>query len=50
MKISLHPLVKRLLKGVFNSRPPNAKYECIWDPQLLLTYLKSLNNQKIDCS
>ena len=48
--ISKHPLVKRLLKGVFNSIPPKAKYEyeCIWDPQLLLTYLKSLNNQKID--
>ena len=28
-KISQHPLVKRLLKGVFNSRPPKAKYECI---------------------
>ena len=47
-KISQHPLVKRLLKGVFNSRPPKAKYECIWDPQLLLQYLKSLNNRKID--
>ena len=47
-KISQHPLIKHLLQGVFNSRPPKAKYECIWDPQLLLIYLKSLNNQKID--
>ena len=35
--ISQYPLVKRLLKGVFNSRPPKSKYECIWDQPPVIT-------------
>ena len=35
-----HPQVNSLITGVFNSRPPQPKYNCIWDVQLVLDYLK----------
>ena len=39
-------MVKRLLKGIFNARPPKPKYECIWDANKLLTFLKSIQNDQ----
>jgi hypothetical protein len=30
--IGEHPLVTRLMKGVFTSRPPKCKVPVIWDP------------------
>ena len=29
-----------LMKGVFNLRPPQTKYTCIWDVQIVLHYIK----------
>ena len=38
--ISSHPLIIRLLKGMFHVRPPTPRYEFIWDTDLVLTYLQ----------
>ena len=35
-----HPHLSSLVKGVFNNRPPQPKYNFIWDVQLVLDYLK----------
>ena len=37
--VGQNPLVCRLLKGVFQSRPPKPKYTEVWDVQVVLTYL-----------
>ena len=36
-----HPLVRRFLKGVFETRTPQPKYRVIWDVSLVLNYLRS---------
>ena len=45
--ISDHPLVKRFLKGVANTRPQNPRYVIIWDTSIVIRYLKTLKNEKI---
>jgi len=40
--IGQHPLVTRMLKGVFNERPSVAKYSAFWDVAVVLKYLKGL--------
>ena len=41
-QVGQHPLVIRLMKGVFNSRPPEPRYSQTWDVNLVLEYIKSL--------
>lgn len=41
VRVGQHPLVSRLLKGVFNSRPPAPRYTCTWDVGVVLTYLEN---------
>ena len=36
-----HPLVTRLMKGVFNDRPPLPKYTCTWNVQRVLSHISS---------
>ena len=40
--IGQHPLITRMLKGVFNGRPPVAKYSAFWNVGVVLRYLKGL--------
>jgi hypothetical protein len=40
--VSTHPLVTRFLKGVFEQRPPTARYSVAWDVNKVLLYLKKL--------
>ena len=40
MEIGKHPLIARMLKGVFNERPPRPKYEYVWKVDQVLNYLK----------
>ena len=40
--IGKHPLVTRLMKGVYNSRPPAPRYSSSWDVGQVTTYLKSM--------
>lgn len=35
-----HPIIIRLLKGMFVCRPPQPKYTCTWDVDILLKYLE----------
>nr|CAH7752372.1 unnamed protein product [Callosobruchus chinensis] len=39
--------VKRFFKGVFGKRPPKARYENIWDPQIVLTLVKTLKTETL---
>ena len=36
-----HPLVKRLLKGAFNLKPPRARYSHTWDVKVVFDYLRA---------
>ena len=40
--IGQHPLVTKLLKGVFHDRPPLPRYTATWKVDVVLGYLKSL--------
>ena len=41
-EVGQHPLVSRLLKGVFNQQPPKPRYEVTWDVTKVLNYIDSL--------
>ena len=41
-EIGKHPMVTRLMKGVFNKRPPLPKYTTTWSVGNVLRYLRSL--------
>ena len=41
-RIGEHPLVTQLLKGIFNSRPPQPRYSGTWDVGKVLFFLDSL--------
>ena len=43
-----HPLVKRLLKGVFNIRPALPKYCNTWNVNIVLEYLGKLDNDTLN--
>ena len=45
-EVGQHPLVTRLIKGVFNTRPPLPKYTCTWNVQTVLEYIVSLGSNK----
>ena len=36
-----HPIIARLLKGMFHIRPPKPRYSFTWDGNVLLTFLES---------
>ena len=44
--IGQHPLVTRLIKGVFHVRPPLPRYTQTWNVQSVLDYLRSLGDNK----
>ena len=39
--VGQHPLVVRLMQGIFNSRPPQPKYSEIWEVSLVLDHIRS---------
>ena len=46
--IGQHPLVTRLLKGVYNLRPPQPRYSDTWNLDMVIRHLQSLgNNSKL---
>ena len=46
--IGQHPLVTRLLKGVYNLRPPQPRYSDTWNVDMVIQHLQSLgNNSKL---
>ena len=42
--VGQHPLVSRLLKGVFNKRPPLSRYSSFWNVNVVLAHLKGLGS------
>ena len=44
--VGQHPLVNRLLKGVFHQRPPQPRYTQTWDVGLVTNYFKSKGENK----
>ena len=45
--VGKHPLVVRLMKGVFNGRPPQPRYGCTWDVKRVLEHIKSLGDNRV---
>ena len=45
--IGKHPLVSRLMRGIFNSRPPQPRYSGAWDVGRVLEYIRSLGDNKV---
>ena len=43
-----HPLIQKVVKGAYNTRPPAPPYVVIWDTDVLLQYLDSLENTCLD--
>ena len=41
--VGQHPLVVRLMKGIFNKRANLPKNNITWDPEIVLNYLKTLS-------
>jgi len=39
--VGKHPLVVRILKGISKQRPPQPRYESVWDANIVLKLLKS---------
>ena len=44
--VGQHPLVTRLLKGIFHDRPPLPRYSGTWNVQNVLNYLEGLGENK----
>jgi hypothetical protein len=40
--VGVHPLVKNLLNGCYNLNPPKPKYNCAWDPSVVIDYFSML--------
>ena len=45
-EVGSHPMVSRLLKGVFHERPPQPRYSSTWDVSKVTTYLVSLGQNE----
>jgi hypothetical protein len=44
-----HDLVKRFMKSVFQEKPALPRYQTTWDPDIVLSFIKSLGpNRKLD--
>ena len=41
--VGQHPLIVRLVKGLFNEKPAVPRYACTWNVNVVLKYLKTLH-------
>lgn len=46
--IGKHPLLSRLMRGIFNSRPPQLRYSCVWDVGRGLEYFSLGDNRVLN--
>ena len=44
--VGQHPIITRLLKGVYNVRPPLPRYSDTWDVQMVLNYIETLGQSE----
>lgn len=48
-QVGKHPMVTRLMRGIYNRRPPTPRYSNTWDVQRVTSYLRSLgHNDQLD--
>ena len=45
--VGQHPTVTRLMRGVFNKRPPLSKYSYTWDVHKVTSYISNLDDDKV---
>lgn len=43
-KLGQDPGIKRFFKGIFRLRPSRPKYKTTWDPSIVLTFLRTIDN------
>ena len=47
-QVGQHPIIKQVLQGMFNAKPPRPRYTNTWDVNRVLVYIKSLGtNHKL---
>ena len=47
-KVGQHPIIKQVLQGMFNAKPPRPRYTNTWDVNRVLQYIKALGaNDKL---
>ncbi len=44
--VDQHPMVTKILKGVFHDRPPLSRYTSTWNVEQVLTYLKEIGTNQ----
>ena len=49
VEVGKHPLIARILKGVFNKRPPRPKYNSMWDVNQVLAWFESIRPSESLC-
>ena len=47
VNVGSHPIVSRLLKGMFNARPPAPRYSGSWDVAIVVEYLRSCPSESL---
>ena len=47
IRIGNHPRVSALMSGIFNKRPPQIKYQFIWDVETTLDFLRKLTGNDL---
>ena len=47
--VGTHPLVSRLMKGIFQLRPPRPRYKEIWDVNVVFAHLRKLAPSNVIC-
>ena len=40
--VGKHPTVRRLIQGIFNSRPPRPKYRSVWNIDMVVVHIQSM--------
>ena len=46
--VGSHPLVSRLLRGMFNSRPLVPRYSCSWDVRTVVEFLTNHKSSTLE--
>ena len=46
--VGSHPLVSRLLRGMFNSHPPVPRYSCSWDVRTVVEFLTNHKSSTLE--
>ena len=46
--VGQHPLIARLLQGIFNERPPLPKYSFTWDVNVIITFIQKNRSLSAD--